>query len=469
MISRKRRLQYAIGLALGVHFLRLCFRPVQPLNTRIDNYSSATFQPVGHVHTDNRAQPLGTSSLNHLEENSHVLAVKQAQSLGIVSSTTPKSDNWKTLPLQFKKSESGCWRQCEHRRNKIVYDWHAAGLDDRGFLFQGLSDLAGYLCAVLVVPRPTFLLHRRHNDNRKMNISATWNDFFNITFRQDGSPSIVDLVNPQNISKRPDPIEIYGGDDFKQWYVLASKNRVSNVVDDFLQLEDYSFRQPPDATAGFVWILQRSYYDMRRSFSKSKGLVVSRRVNASLPLGSVNNRELPPSEMLPLSLSGCTYQQKVAPLYVQNLAREMFKHIQEQAGPSPVVGSFHIRRGDAKFQCNTKLKRMQSYLQCSLNGTETRNITLLFRSDERDQTYRNAIQTMVHDLGHIFIDLDALIISFLKAAVKEDGGAELRLSNYYVYALSQELITKVSFHLKQHRKDSCDDCNKLADQADLWK
>jgi hypothetical protein len=43
---------------------------------------------------------------------------------------------------------------------------------------------------------------------------------------------------------------------------------------------------------------------------------------------------------------------------------------------------------------------MKSYLQCSFNGTETRNITLLFASDERDQTYRSAIQTMVHDLGH---------------------------------------------------------------------
>jgi hypothetical protein len=120
-------------------------------------------------------------------------------------------------------------------------------------------------------------------------------------------------------------------------------------------------------------------------------------------------------------------------------------------------------------RCDTTLKRMKSYLQCSLNGTESRKATLLFHSDERDQTYRSAIQTMVNDFGHTFMDLDALIKTFLKDAVKRDGGAEWRLSNYYVYALSQELMKKVSFKLQQHYIISCEDCNKLAGRADLWK
>jgi hypothetical protein len=51
---------------------------------------------------------------------------------------------------------------------------------------------------------------------------------------------------------------------------------------------------------------------------------------------------------------------------------------------------------------------------------------------------------MVYDLGYTFTDLDALIISFLEEAVKID--------NYYAYALSQELIKKVTFQLKQHAK-----------------
>jgi hypothetical protein len=442
MIERKRRLQYVIGLVcLFIAFLRLCVRQeAQPLG--MDSSSSTTLKPNVHVVAANQTQPLGNSS-----------------------SATPEPEpvNRKNLPLHFKKSKSGCWRQCEHRRNKIVFDYYAGGLGDRSVTFQGLANLAGYLCAVLVLPRPAFLLDRKHNEGRDMDISTTWNDFFNVTFRQDGAPSIVDLVNPNNVSERPDPVEIYGGEDYKQWYLITSKNGNSDVVvvDEFLQLEDYSFRQPPDATAGFIWIVQRSYYGMRRSLSKELVLSSSpkRRVNAS--------RELPPLEMLPLSPIGCSYQQSVAPLYIQTLARNMLEHIRQQAGPS-VIGAFHIRRGDAKSQCNTRLQRMKSYLQCSFNGTESRNITLLFRSDERDQKYRSAIQTMVHDLGHTFIDLDALIKTFLKEAVKIDGGAELRLSNYYVYALSQELITKVSFELKQHRKANCEDCNKLAGRADLW-
>jgi hypothetical protein len=38
-----------------------------------------------------------------------------------------------------------------------------------------------------------------------------------------------------------------------------------------------------------------------------------------------------------------------------------------------------------------------------------------------------------------------------------------------VYALSQELMKKVSFKLQQHYIISCEDCNKLAGRADLWK
>jgi hypothetical protein len=448
MIGRKRsRLQYIIGLGLFMSFLSMCYlRLAQPL---IGDYSymATTPEPNVHVPTDNQAPPLGNSS-----------------------STTPEPGNWKNLPFHFNKSESGCRRQCQERRNKIVFDWYPAGLGDRSAVFQGLTDLAGYLCAVLEVPRPKFLLHRRHNDGRSVSINATWNDFFNFTFRQDGSPGVVDLVNPNSINERPNATEMYGGEDYRNWYIMASKRGASNVVQDFLQLEDYSFRQPPDATTGFIWILRSNYYEIRKSLNQE--LVVSsspkRRVSISLPWGSAN-RELPPLEMLPLSPIGCSYQQNMAPLYIQNLARDMFEHIRQQAGPSSVVGSFHIRRGDTVKKCDTTLKRMKSYLQCSFNGTESRKVTLLFHSDERDQTYRSGIQTIVKDLGHTFIDLDALIKTFLKEAVKRDGGAEWRLSNYYVYDLSQELMKKVSFELQQHYKINCEDCNNLAGRADLWK
>jgi hypothetical protein len=451
MKRKRRRLQYVIGPVLLLSFLKLCFlHPAQPLGKR---FSSNTPEPINvhdnDVPTDNQALPPSSSS-----------------------STTPKPGNWKNLPLHFKKSESGCWRHCQgKRRNKIVFDWHPAGLSDRSSVFSGLTNLAGYLCAVLEVPRPIFLLHRKHNDGREISIDATWNDFFNVTFRQDGSPGVVDFVNPNSIHERPNATEIYGGEDYRKWYIMASERGVTDVVQDFLQVEDYSFRQPPDATTGFIWILRSNYYGVRKSLSQ--GLVVDssspqRRVNVSLPWGSAN-RELPPLEMLPLSPIGCTYQQNVAPLYIQNLVRDIFEHIRQQAGPSSVVGSFHIRRGDTVKRCDTTLKRMKLYLQCSLNGTESRKATLLFHSDERDQKYRSAIQTMVNDLGHTFIDGDALIKTFLEDAVKRDGGAEWRLSNYYVYALSQELMKKVSFKLKQHYKISCEDCNKLAGRADLWK
>ena len=59
-----------------------------------------------------------------------------------------------------------CQRHCSRRINKIYYKDGAASLGDRKSLIHDLSQLAGYLCAEVVVPPPSKFLHKRHNFGR---------------------------------------------------------------------------------------------------------------------------------------------------------------------------------------------------------------------------------------------------------------------------------------------------------------
>lgn len=54
--------------------------------------------------------------------------------------------------------EEGCWRHCpDHVKNKniILLDHYGSeGLNDRGWIFNQVVQLAGYLCATVRVPPP---------------------------------------------------------------------------------------------------------------------------------------------------------------------------------------------------------------------------------------------------------------------------------------------------------------------------
>ena len=59
----------------------------------------------------------------------------------------------------------GCWRRCSQVKNKniILLDHYGAeGLNDRGWIFKNVVELAGYLCATVLVPPPrTMVSHIR--------------------------------------------------------------------------------------------------------------------------------------------------------------------------------------------------------------------------------------------------------------------------------------------------------------------
>ena len=85
-----------------------------------------------------------------------------------------------------KQPQRTCQRSCPNeRRNKIVIVPHPkfkAGFNDRWAILDYVGNLAGYLCAIMVVPSPRLFLSPRHNHGRTLSSNVTWDDFMNLTW-----------------------------------------------------------------------------------------------------------------------------------------------------------------------------------------------------------------------------------------------------------------------------------------------
>ena len=126
-------------------------------------------------------------------------------------------------------------------------------------------------------------------------------------------------------------------------------------------------------------------------------------------------------------------------------------------------GIFHIRRGDAIGDCDTSVRKISSYLTCSLDSLEVYGKTsLLFISDETDMCYRKAIQDMVESLGFHFVDLDELVKNtVLEYASTIDNGSRL-VNNMFTFKVEREIEwnPRVLFKISQRRSE-CASCGKL--------
>jgi hypothetical protein len=123
-----------------------------------------------------------------------------------------------------------------------------------------LAELAGYLCATVEFPRPAFMLSTGHNSDRHTSLGASWNDYVNLTFQQDGMASFVDLdnIDPQDRTHKPNAVEIYTpGNIPENWMRFVTRNP-SQVVDHFLPAEATSFRQP--GKNNFIWIWNSEFF-----------------------------------------------------------------------------------------------------------------------------------------------------------------------------------------------------------------
>jgi len=372
------------------------------------------------------------------------------------------------------ENHSTCRRPCQKRINKIFYHNGRAGLRDREISYRAISNLAGYLCAVVEVPPPSSSLAPGHNGNIAMNAEAKWIDFFNITFLDDRSPALLDVRDNKEIRKGIHNWRrygIYNQTSYPGWHIVLSKNN-DNLLDHFKDIQDFSWNQSTDDETGFIWEIHRTYFEakellqeklpgpsdaaLQSSFQTYSDQMQPKLISSSHNSLSCNYLADSAEEMTPTELS----------LYREELRRRVQLHSPNETS---LFGFFHIRRGDAMDACDTSLDKLWEFFRCSVNGTESKekHVTLLFGSDEKNSTYRESVIDFQNFYPHISIlDADQIVSNMMTEMIQDGNMPKRNLNNYYHYELLKTLGMDRQFEfssvfLIRRRGTDCEPCTKL--------
>lgn len=373
-----------------------------------------------------------------------------------------------------------CQRYCPIRINKICYIDNPAGLGDRIIILRGLSQLAGYLCAEVIMPPPKEHLSVDHNFGKPISEEIQWSDFINITFLQDGSPTI---KNAKTLGRDAGGINIsswsnipafnLSGSIYKDWLHVVSKD--GKMRDDFERVQRFSFEQPHNATTGFIWEIHKQWY--------SSDLWLERFPDLDLNEGRENAGYQYRKEMRPYVSSyyrlhqdikrqdrvGCVYANQSFPMQLAMMQKRLLGYIVRHSPNNTIFGTLHLRRGDAIGDCDTSVETMRQYFACSLEKTETlgRNITLLMTSDEDDVQYRQSIIELIKDYPHVsMLDADDIAWKLVREAADDGIVSKALENNYYIFQMESILRDRrddsfVKFRLVR-RRSHCKSCNKVA-------
>lgn len=391
-----------------------------------------------------------------------------------------------------KKVESSCRRVCSGRpiKNKIYWAYGQAGLDDRKTIIHNLAQIAGFLCAEVVLPPPSRLLSPFHNNGMLIDDQLEWSDFSNLTFASDNQPVIKsgrDEFGQHFEDWHQFPLfdTVSETSKYQHWFHVVSKE--NDWKTDFQSILDYTYLQ--EEHHGFVWELKGSLYEADLFEDRLKGPSQHIAETYSDLIG--NWKKVYRPRMRPFLLQhclinglnkeeckGCIYTKDndADPSHLKMLKKRLEKRIHTQALDNTYLGHLHIRRGDVVQQCDTSINRMKEYFKCSLNETENldHNITLLMTSDETDVSYREELMALVNESGeypHVTIlDVDKMVKSVMRNAIRSGLLKERLMNNYIVFA-AEELLRDwtssfVDFRLLR-RRGRCKDCihikNRVSD------
>lgn len=389
-----------------------------------------------------------------------------------VSISTRRRDSLVTTSSSFRDAKMvmtespPCWRKCPHRKNIIYFKDGPAGLSDRKFIIRDLAELAGYLCAHLVLPPPTELLDPIHNFNEQVSIENDWSDYFNITFAEDGEPVIRNDVFIDEARKKIDRSD---------WLHVISSDR--KMRDDFEMIHRFTWEQSTNSSKGFVWEIHKIYRsdlwendrlpdlappEVKKKYEEYRQEALPyyhKRIDFQKRL-TIKQQIRRKEEGEPY---GCMYTNKDAtPQHTKVLQKRLAKRIMRHSLKNSIHILLHLRRGDVIDLCDNSVGKIREYLSCSFSGMEDRgmNFTVFMTTDEVDNQYRRSIIDLENDYPYVkILDADTIVKKVVNNAI-QNGIIDKSLDdNYYVFEVESMLhdFGFVNYHLIRRRKQ-CHKC-----------
>ncbi|CAJ1935166.1 unnamed protein product [Cylindrotheca closterium] len=378
-------------------------------------------------------------------------------------------------------SRTSCQRHCPKRINRIFFHNKPAGLLDRELTYHVMSNLAGYLCALVEIPPPSVSLQAVHNHNKMVDTELRWIDFFNMTFVDDGTSSLLEANDNPKF-----PADVYWGSsgtykqaDYPGWKIVVTSKK-DNMTEHYQELQEFSFQQSPDAETGFIWEIHKPYF---KSELRKSDTLPELPEDLQAMLGSSYSPSMQPFlRWSPSNVTGCNYvdddQYRMSPTQLEPI-REAIRARVRSLAPSntSVFGFFHIRRGDGTKSCNTTLPVLKEFFDCSIAGTEQtgKHITFLLGSDEHDDEYRQAVMDLSKDVPHIsMLDADKIVDSTMQEMAENGQMPKRYMNNYHQFEFLKTLgmdrkFDFASVHLIRRRNVDCQECtNLLKTYPEAW-
>jgi len=361
-----------------------------------------------------------------------------------------------------------CWRDCPQRKNVIFFEYNRAGLSDRYSIIKRLAQLAGYLCARVELPPPSFLLNPRHNHGLDISRDIVWQEFNNITFRKDNSSVFVDQYSSSFDQNFTDwhKIPVYDKEKYSDWFYILSSN-AADTLKDYERIQNFSWHQEENSTTGFIWEIRTNMYQaaLVHNILPEPSLDIRNNSKYSIemqPMHSVRN-----STNQHILTPQCNYIQSFQPTEMQLLSHRIKERVHSLSLQNSTYGHFHIRRGGgAKLTCNTTITEIRNFLQCSLNGTERfgKNITILMGSDETDESYRQTVISLSEHYSHVqILDADKIVSDVLRDSIQRGIIDKKFDNNFHIFDLQNDVLKYpfASFLFRKRRKIDCMSCSPL--------
>jgi len=397
--------------------------------------------------------PLPSSSLSSQNEMSN-----NNNDLPLETKTGPKTTN---CPVNHCLTSS---RTAKYP-NIIIAPRHTAGLGDRLDIMHALADLAGMVCARLVVLPPHAWLDDKHNDRQPIPTNLTWSDLVsfpflaeNVTTNSRGNSTLVNRILLDPVLQEDGP-ELPG--------FRYEKFKTARILD---MLNVVRAQKEEGSKGAFVWFMKFRFFWAVTHVVKTQ-LATLR--NVSLPDGRRDRHMLP---RFFESGPGCGhYVHQEHPTVLKEIAQQVLQQAMTitASSPPPPFGYLHIRRGDGMKECDATIDKLTSFLTCSFSGPNAREylqqhgvdskpneqnsapFLMFMASDANDPTYRQRVLQLLNQQGGSHriraMDLDKLILETVQSLVDAGTIPPHYTNNFTIFLIGRILLEQSTFHIRQRR------------------